>query len=192
MRMRSERGRVRVLEAATQVFQREGFQTATMARVAEAAGVSKGLPYHYFESKEALARAVVAAHLDGVVQVLSRWPSAPPDEQLRWFLKSALDHARTYQDSFRLYLSLALHPGTRELVLAEVERRQALLDGVEGELRSIFVALGHPVPEIEALVLRATVDGLIQYLLMAPDRFPADEAVSRLLALHGQRSKETG
>ena len=185
-------GRRRVLEAAAEVFQQDGYQTATMARVAAAAGVSKGLPYHYFESKEALARAVVATHLDEVLAVLAGWPDRPAREQLRWFLATALEHASARGASYRLYLALALQPSTRTLVLEEVERRQQALAAVHERLAAAFAALGHAQPETEALVVRATVDGLIQYLLIGGERFPVEDAVSRVMALHGRPAGEVG
>jgi len=184
--LRDQKKRARMIEAAGRVFRQAGFQTATMAQVAEAAGVSKGLPYHYFASKDDLAKAVVASHLTEVWDVLSSWPAVGPEERLRWFVSTALNHARAHEDSYRLYLSLALQPATRDLVMAEVERRRAMLVGVDEELRSIFAELGHADPEAAALVLRVTVDGLIQYLLIAGDAFPISEAVSRVMALHGR------
>jgi AcrR family transcriptional regulator len=184
MAVRDEGKRMHLIEAAGRVFRHAGFQTATMAQVAQAAGVSKGLPYHYFESKEELASAVVAFHLADVWDVLASWPATGPEERLRWFVSTALNHARTHADSYRLYLSLALQPTTRDLVLAEVAKRRAMLLGVEEELRSIFSELGHADPGAAALVLRVTVDGLIQYLLIAGDGFPIPEAVSQVMALH--------
>lgn len=182
-------GRQRVVAAAAEVFQRDGFQTASMARVAEAAGVSKGLPYHYFSSKHELAREVVASHLKDITGVLSAWPAGSPSDRLAWFLRQALTHARSHQPSYRLYLSLALQPATRALVLEEVECHRAALDELDLRLRTLFGELGHPDPGTAAVVLRATVDGLIQYLLVAPDAFPLEDAVERVLSLHtGARS----
>jgi len=185
---RAREGRQRVLEAAARVFQQDGYQTTTMARVAEAAGVSKGLPYHYFAGKGELARAVVADHLDEIIQVLSTWPEGSPEARLRWLLEKALSHAKRNQSSYGLYLSLALQPSTRQMVMEEVGRRSVELEGLEGEIRAIFTALGSADPTTEAVVLRATVDGLIQHLLMAPEQFAVEEAVERVLSLHAGRS----
>lgn len=189
---RGNEGRQRVVDAAARVFQQEGYQTATMSRVAEAAGVSKGLPYHYFGSKAALARAVIERHLSAIAERLSVWPEGPPADRIRWFLDAALGHARANQSSYRLYLSLALQPATRDLVLEEVARQGEALTGLYGELEQIFRAYGHDEPETEAVVLRATVDGLIQYLLLDPERFRIQEAVNRLLSLHCGRSGARG
>src|SRR5262249_16797642 len=46
--------RDQIIAAARACFARTGYPTTTMADVATQAGVSKGTPYLYFESKEAL------------------------------------------------------------------------------------------------------------------------------------------
>ncbi len=54
--------RRRLLDAAAVVFARDGYRHASVADVAEAAGVAKGGVYLYFESKEALfAEAFLSA-----------------------------------------------------------------------------------------------------------------------------------
>jgi AcrR family transcriptional regulator len=52
-----EARRTSILEAAKKTFARRGISTATMAEIAEEAGISAGAIYRYFESKEALAMA---------------------------------------------------------------------------------------------------------------------------------------
>jgi AcrR family transcriptional regulator len=48
-----------LLEAALEVFARQGYRSARLDEVAEAAGVTKGTIYHYFDTKEALLTAVI-------------------------------------------------------------------------------------------------------------------------------------
>src|SRR5260370_25955431 len=47
-------GRNQIIAAALTCFARAGYHVTTMADVAAQAGVSKGTPYLYFDSKEAL------------------------------------------------------------------------------------------------------------------------------------------
>ncbi len=51
--------RLEILNGARRVFHAEGFDGASMGQIAHAAGVSKGTLYVYFESKEALFKALV-------------------------------------------------------------------------------------------------------------------------------------
>jgi AcrR family transcriptional regulator len=55
------RTRARLIDAARDVFERDGFLTARIADIATAAGLSQGSFYHYFESKEQIFREVAAA-----------------------------------------------------------------------------------------------------------------------------------
>lgn len=61
---RAETRRNQVLCAAAQCFRQSGFHGASMANIARAAGMSVGHIYHYFENKEAIIAAFVAAEQD--------------------------------------------------------------------------------------------------------------------------------
>lgn len=51
--------RLQILEGARRIFRARGFDGASMADIAKAAGVSKGTLYVYFESKEELFKELV-------------------------------------------------------------------------------------------------------------------------------------
>jgi AcrR family transcriptional regulator len=59
-----------IVEAAMEVFAERGFAAARLDEIAVRAGVSKGTLYLYFETKEALFRAVVQSHVTpGLTQI---------------------------------------------------------------------------------------------------------------------------
>lgn len=58
---RTEARRQQILDAAAQCFRDHGFHSASMQRIARTAGMSVGHIYHYFENKEAVIAAIVAA-----------------------------------------------------------------------------------------------------------------------------------
>ena len=53
-----ESRRVQILEGARHVFARYGYQGATVARLEEAIGMSRGAIFHYFDDKEDLFLAL--------------------------------------------------------------------------------------------------------------------------------------
>jgi AcrR family transcriptional regulator len=55
------RTRVRLLDAARTVFERDGFLTARISDITATAGLSQGSFYHYFDSKEQIFREVAVA-----------------------------------------------------------------------------------------------------------------------------------
>lgn len=64
-----ERRRAEILEAAQRVFARHGFEGATVARLEEETGLSRGAIFSYFESKDDLFVAVVSQSSDRLVEI---------------------------------------------------------------------------------------------------------------------------
>ncbi|WP_329297206.1 TetR/AcrR family transcriptional regulator [Streptomyces sp. NBC_00659] len=58
MQARSERTRRRLVRAGAQMFNRNGYASATLGQIAQAAGLTKGALYFHFASKDGLADAV--------------------------------------------------------------------------------------------------------------------------------------
>lgn len=73
--------REKVLDAALLVFGAKGLDAASMKDIAAAAGVTPGLLYHYFDSKEALSLAVTVERgfLSEFRDLLSRAGDRPAD-----------------------------------------------------------------------------------------------------------------
>ena len=64
-----------LLQAALEVFARNGYRNTTLDEIGEAAGVTKGTIYHYFETKESL--------LLGVIEHYQRLAFARAEEAIR-------------------------------------------------------------------------------------------------------------
>lgn len=60
---RAQAQRENILDAAQACFIRFGFHAAGMAKIAETAGISPGLIYRYFDSKEAIILAIIERQL---------------------------------------------------------------------------------------------------------------------------------
>lgn len=68
----------RLLDAATALFVRFGFDKTSVAEVAAAAGVSKGAVYLHFESKEALLEALIVRELRAYAMTWAQLVEAAP------------------------------------------------------------------------------------------------------------------
>jgi len=68
------RTRARLVDAAKQVFERDGFLQARIVDIAETADLAPGTFYHYFDSKEQIFREVAAAQEE-------RLPAPPEVEE---------------------------------------------------------------------------------------------------------------
>ncbi|STY42091.1 HTH-type transcriptional repressor AcnR [Listeria booriae] len=63
--------RAKILDVAVEEFASHGYKAASTNRICEVAGVSKGLIFHYFGSKEKLYTAAVTYSVDLVMEEVS-------------------------------------------------------------------------------------------------------------------------
>ena len=104
---RSRKGietRARLLGAAKEVFERDGFLDARISDIAENAGLSHGSFYHYFESKEEVFREVAAAVEERLREplysvILDSSSTAPPFQRIHEGIRRNLE---SYRDEARI------------------------------------------------------------------------------------------
>lgn len=90
-RIRDEQ-RGKILQVAADVFARKGLAATKMADIAAAAGMSYGLAYHYFPTKEQLFAEVVEQAARGTIGLYQQAEAQPgtPWDQLTWLLSQVL------------------------------------------------------------------------------------------------------
>ncbi len=69
--------RQQILQAAMVCFAKHGFHQASMHDISEQAGISVGLIYRYFESKEAVISAMADDHRRELQEIMVRARQAP-------------------------------------------------------------------------------------------------------------------
>lgn len=169
--------RGRLLDAAVDLFGRRGYGDTTVSEIAREAGVSKGLVYHYFDTKRDLLAAVIRRGERRLEGLLARHD---PDEgiaALPAVVMGSLGLVAEDLAYWRLRFALRMRPDLRaELGLTRWSR------SLEEVLRRCLEASGVDRPSAEARVLGAAVDGAAQHYVLDPDRYPLAEVAERLVA----------
>ncbi|HEX4740228.1 MAG TPA: TetR/AcrR family transcriptional regulator [Caulobacteraceae bacterium] len=75
---RREEAETRLIQAATKLVAERGYGGFTLAEVSDAAGYSRGLPGHYFGSKEDLLALVVQTAVENYRNAVAQLPAAEP------------------------------------------------------------------------------------------------------------------
>ena len=125
-----------ILGAAEREFARAGFNGATTAAIAEAAGLPKANVHYYFGSKHALYREVLSRTLhDWLVPLDALMPEADPREALAGYIRAKMAMSAGRPDASRVFANELLHgaPVLGELMRTElrttVRRKAAVIDG---------------------------------------------------------------
>ncbi len=124
--------RRRILEAAREVFFRDGFMAANLDDVARGAGVAKGTLYRYFDSKAELYVAVLA-HNGELFELKMREcvdvPDASPPELIRRVGRFYFDHWMRNREYFQIFWAIENQSVIGELPEGVIEEVTKLWEG---------------------------------------------------------------
>lgn len=166
--------RLRILDAALRLFSRRGYGETSVAAVARSADVSKGLVYHYFDTKRDVLEAVMARGSERLDQVLGRPGSEAAPAAL---VMEVLGLVAEDLEWWRLFFRLRMQPELgRELGLTSWG--SSVEDALERGLREA----GADSPRPQALALAAAVEGAAQRYALDPDGYPLVEAAEAIVS----------
>ncbi len=162
---RSER-RLRILNAALDLFSQQGYHGTSTRQIAQAAGVAEGSIFNYFPTKQHLLVAALSQVVDDYLgQDLQSAPKAGPFELLRETFRSRLELGFRHAKRVRFLLG--------ELLMNQ-EMRQAYFEAVilrlTDRLRSALeqrIAEGLVRPCNVQVVSGALVGAFLTFLLVA-------------------------
>ncbi|MFO1060807.1 MAG: TetR family transcriptional regulator C-terminal domain-containing protein [Dongiaceae bacterium] len=130
------RNKQRILEAALGIFAERGFDGASIAGIAQRAGLPKANVYYYFAGKE----AIYAALIDGLIAEWDRAldelrPEREPADALAAYIRAKLDFSRRHAAQSRLFANEVVHGGrflsraSRAHMQAITVEKAAVLEG---------------------------------------------------------------
>jgi AcrR family transcriptional regulator len=97
----SPSGREQLLDLGAELFAAEPYERVHIERVAEIAGVSRGLLYHYFPTKGAFFAALVERTVENLRAATAPDPALSPLDQLRHGIDAYLAHCRANSHAAR-------------------------------------------------------------------------------------------
>jgi AcrR family transcriptional regulator len=173
-RLTSDERRAHLLHAGVELLGRYGTVDISIEEIARTAGVSKGLLYHYFPTKNDFFVAVLARSQAEMDQELSRDSSLSPmerfDRNLDGFLEFVAAHAEGY---LAVVNARGREPRVQQLV---EERRQRRVD----ELVALAAVLADaPRDAVRTPLLVAALEGWIGFTEGVTVRWLRDREISR-------------
>lgn len=162
------------------LFATQGYANTSVSQIAVAAGISKGLLYNYYESKEALLHRILLAAIDESeawwYEILER--DLPAQEQIRLITETSVAVVKSDVNHWRLLSSLAFQPG----IMSGLEEVMAQKKGrVMASLCDLMLRLGWEQPLEEALFYSAFMDGMFLHYMNGPEFYPLEEMMNYFL-----------
>jgi AcrR family transcriptional regulator len=180
--------RERLVEAAFQLFAREGIEAASIDRIAEEAGYSRGAFYSNFETKEDLLAAVIERDWrQSQAAVAGLTANARTPEQLVEALRDYSLAQTTNREECMYYMELIAygvrHPEAREMIGEAVRRDVQFFAGFLDQIFASFGVQDHPRSEVIVSSFIAMAQGLTMRQVVDPEVL-STEVVRESLSLY--------
>ena len=155
--------KTKVLEVATELFAKHGFENTSVSNICNEADVSKGLVYHHFKSKEAILLEIFSKTTNQMVE-MSKSPKSTlePTKQILQLIDAVISQIQLDKQLFHFNLNMMFQPKTRKLLNDQIELRAALLFE---SVKSIFNQISEKNSEVLTYMFIAEIDGIsLSYL----------------------------
>lgn len=192
-KMLKDERREQILSGALKVFAMRGFSATRIQDIAKESGISHGLIYHYFKSKEDIFFELVARAVHGAAQSLVMVKNMPisPLEKVRQTARYILDAIDQGRETSYYYL-IVIHAAVMDSASEEKNKLFAKMDEPTQAFMSIL-AEGQAKGEIAksnpadmAFVFFAAIQGIAVSKLMVSDfKMPDAEVLVHMVKKKG-------
>lgn len=193
-----------IMDTALEHFANEGYFSATINHIARHAGISKGLMYNYFESKEALLKAIMSK---SIAEVLNYFDidrdGYLSEEEFEFFIRKINVMLKEKRSFWRLLFQLMMQNDVREQFLksfagTDSREQSGTLPGLDlPASRSMNMIADYFIrrkemkgegydPEIELRMFLITIKGFAMTSIYADDVEDDnnEKAINRIIELY--------
>lgn len=174
-----ENRKAQILETALELFANEGYYPTSISKIAKKAGISKGLMYNYFTSKEQLVREIIDR---GLRHLLSTYDpdrdGVLTDMEFKYMIDAIFDILQENKRYWKLYFSLIIQAPVQQLTHEGFAKTALRL--LQTQI-SYYEKKGVPDPKSEAIFLSAALDGIAFNFIFNSDQFPVEEIKSLII-----------
>jgi AcrR family transcriptional regulator len=166
-------------ETALRLFSANGYEATSISTIAKEAGISKGLMYNYFESKEELLLSL----FDDYFRLLGTLLNPNDDneitnEEMDFFFSALTRSLKEKHGYWLLFFQLSMQPDVLRLILSKLHSAGTMI-----EHRSLlwnYFAARFKNPEEEFLLFNTFIKGFSLIYVLSPEIF-TDESTASLL-----------
>lgn len=169
-----EQSTTRILNAALELFAEEGYDRTSISKIAKTAGVSKGLIYNYYKSKEELLKGLIISMMNEI-DMSNLTPDSDkgnPKKILKNIVDFSFNFIQHHPRKMMLMTKLSL----------QISQFDFLHDMIKGKADfyfkmsvKLFKELKYKDPEGEAYILSLIMDGLAVQALSLKEKYWFEE-----------------
>ncbi|RKD91140.1 TetR/AcrR family transcriptional regulator [Mangrovibacterium diazotrophicum] len=169
----------KIMEVALELFATNGFHATSMSQIAKQAGISKGLAYNYFESKNELLIEIIDMGFNEITNFTSvKQDQLVTEEELIEFVERSFDRVGKDIKHWKLFYSLMLQP---HIVENFNERYAQAAEPFFAMIYQFIASKGNTDPEGDLMIISMMIEGAFLYAVAAPGIFPLEQMKRKVI-----------
>ena len=177
-----ESSKAKILVAALELFGIDGYHNTSISKIAKHAGISKGLMYNYFDSKESLLKDTIVMSFKDALEVVEemqeKLASMQPIEVLEFSLEAFFNMLKENKDMWKLTFSLALQTSNMPNITKVINN---MFQNALVQFEVILQMNGYSDYQTEAKLLAAQLDGIAIHYLIFEKTYKLEEVKNKLI-----------
>ena len=162
-----------ILDAALHVFSEQGYHNTSIIEVSKEAGISKGLIYNYFDSKEELLDILLGSFLDDEMLAVKKVLKKPlTGFTMIEFIKLNTEILKAKLKQWKLYFSLVTQPEVIKILQDRFSEENIF---ITQKIMEFFKQKGDKNSEMTFTLFSTTIVGLKMSYIMDSENYPIEK-----------------
>ncbi len=167
-----------ILDTALKLFAENGFHATSISRIAKKAGISKGLTYNYFSSKQEILDEIIQNGFDSIYTHFDlNHDGVLTEDEFIYFIQKAIHVIVEKREFWKLYMSLMLQSD-----LAQTVRESYSLTSTKilSMLTQFIASRGSKNPEKDLQSIAFLLKGATLIAITNPEVFESKNTVETI------------
>ena len=175
-----QKRREQIILTALEAFAKRGYHRTSISEIAKAAGISKGLMYNYFDSKEDLLIGVLEFVMPQAVDAIfnsiaKKAETLSPRELMAYGIERFFEVMKDQADLWKLSMSLAMQVADMPKIHQVFVQ---MFDMTFRQIEQLLKATGAPDASMKARLITAQLDGIALHFFVMGENYDL-EAVKK-------------
>lgn len=158
-----------IMDTALELFAENGFHATSISRIAKEAGISKGLTYNYFESKQEILNEIVKTGFNSIYSHFDlNHDGILTPEEFEYFIRKSFQVISQNRRFWKLYSALIMQSDLAESIHEKYSDQSAKIMRM---LKQFIASMGSKDPDGDLLVISSLVKGALLIVISAPAIF---------------------
>jgi AcrR family transcriptional regulator len=146
-----------IMETALELFSENGFHATSMSQIAKKAGISKGLAYNYFQSKNEILEDILETSSNKIYENIDiNHDGILTEKEFYYFIKKTFQLINSNRRFWKLYTSVILQTN----ILDEKNKSMTeKLSPVFNLIRNFLISKGSKDPDGDLIVISTLLKG---------------------------------